>query len=161
MAKPRRWKDRLSADSREDGQILLLSIVYGVLALVLVTVVISASSVHLERKRLLALADHAALAAADALDADAYYARGDALPSDGGLVLLTSDSVRSAAQGHLDASPATGRLTDIHLAEATSPEGRTARVTLTATSRPPLAGWAIAAWSDGVALQVTASARAH
>ena len=48
---------------RDDGQIMILTIGFVVVALLLVTVVASAAGVHLERKRLLALADVLALEA--------------------------------------------------------------------------------------------------
>ncbi|GGB98856.1 pilus assembly protein TadG-related protein [Cellulomonas carbonis] len=134
---------------------MLLSIGYVVIALLLVTAVVSASAVHLERKRLLALADTAALAAADSLDDPAYYAR----PGEPGehLVRLTPDGVRDAVDDHLEASPS-------HVAGlavvGTWTDGRTAEVTLTAVSRPPLVSWVTAAWSDGIRLEATARARA-
>ena len=66
---------RLAGDGgREQGQIMLLTLAFGTLVLALVLVVASASAVHIERKRLLALADGAAADAADAIDLAAYYA---------------------------------------------------------------------------------------
>ena len=50
---------------------MILTIGFVVVALLLITVVASAAGVHLERKRLLALADLLALEAADAVDDDA------------------------------------------------------------------------------------------
>ncbi|WP_250443927.1 pilus assembly protein TadG-related protein [Actinotalea sp. C106] len=155
----RRLRHRITGPHRDEGQILLLSIAYGVLALLLVTVVVSASSIHLERKRLLALADHVALAAADALDEDVYYGRGDALPPDGGLVVLTPDSVRAAAEDQLAVSPATGRLTGVHVVSTATPDERTAEVTLAARAQPPLISAITSLWSDGIRLEATARAR--
>ena len=146
-------------DRRDEGQIMLLSIAFGVLALLLVTAVVSASSVHLERKRLLALADLTALAAADAVSDESYYGRTTAAGDGAALVELTPSGVRSAAEDHLARSPEAASLTDLTLVEATT-DGRTAEVTLRSTARPPLLSWATAAWSDGVVLQVTARARA-
>jgi hypothetical protein len=139
----------------DDGQVLLLAIAYAVLALLLVTTVASATAVHLERKRLVALADQTALAAADALDREAYYAR----RTDGPLVQLTDASVRAAAEVHLAASPGAARLSGLRLVTART-DGRTAEVTLVAVARPAVMTWVTAPWSDGIGLQATARARA-
>ncbi|EYR63256.1 hypothetical protein N866_01730 [Actinotalea ferrariae CF5-4] len=149
----------------DDGQVMLLSLCYAVIALLLVTVVVSASGVHLERKRLLAVADQAALAAADSLSEDAYYGRGSGpeapgrTAADDGLVVLTEASVRAAVVEHLEESPGAARLTGLTVL-STSTDGRTAEVTLGAVARPPLVSWVTAAWSDGIALRATSRARA-
>jgi uncharacterized membrane protein len=93
---------------RDEGQILLLGIAYGLLALALVLVVASASAVHIERKQLIALADAAALDAADALDAELFYLGTDATttPTDVSgtdvAVPLTREGVRTAVAAHLE-----------------------------------------------------------
>lgn len=139
---------------------LLLTLCYAVIALLLITVVVSASGVHLERKRLLAVADQAALAAADAMGEDVYYGRGpSATGRDGSLVVLTDASVRSAVEEHLERSPGAARLTGLTVL-GTSTDGRTAEVSLGAVARPPLISWVTAAWSEGIALQATSRARA-
>lgn len=140
----------------DDGQVLVLSLAYALLALLLVTAVASATSIHLERKRLLALADLAALDAADALDEAAYYGRDD----DGDLVVLSDATVEASVEATLAASPAAARLEDLRVAEASTPDGRTALVRLTAVARPPLVSVVTQAWSDGVALTATARAAA-
>lgn len=155
--RPQDRTDRTGRADRDAGQVMLLSIAYGVLALLLVTVVVSATGVHLERKRLLTLADQAALAGAQAVDADAYYGRRD----DGlGLVRLTPRSVEDAVLQHLAASPGAARLEGLEVVEATTPDGRTAVVRLRALARPTLLSWATAAWSDGIELRATSRARA-
>ena len=60
----------------DDGQIMLLTLGFVVVAMLLITVVVSPPGVHLERKRLLALADVLALEGADAVGDDRYYAPG-------------------------------------------------------------------------------------
>ena len=92
----RRWRRKMSERFRDDdGQIMLLSIAYGVVALALVLTVVSISAIYLERKQLLALADAVAAGAADAVDEDAYFGsdRGETpeLP-------LTDASVQQAAK---------------------------------------------------------------
>lgn len=158
----RRWLHRrlaaVASPGREEGQVLLLTLCYAVIALLLVTVVASASSVHLERKRLLAVADQAALAAADSMGEDVYYGR-DPTAADRSLVVLTDASVRAAVQEHLERSPGAARLAGLTVLR-TSTDGRTAEVTLGAVARPPLVSWVTAAWSDGIALRATSRARA-
>lgn len=149
---------RRAAGRDDDGQVLVLTLAYGLLAILLVAVVVSATAVHLERKRLLALADLAALEAADALDPAAYYA--GATGDDTGPVTLTPSDVRAAVEAYLAAAPAARRFHDLTIVEATTDDGRTARVTLRAVADVPLVGPATAAWSDGVELVVTARARA-
>jgi uncharacterized membrane protein len=141
----------------EDGQVLLLILVYALISVALVTVVVSASAVHLQRKRLLAVADAAALDAADALDADAFYRQGTS-PGDG--VPLTDASVRASVQEYVTLAGAPGRFEDFAVAPSTgTSDGRTAEVTLVAVARPPLLSSVISAFSDGVPLRVTARAR--
>lgn len=155
------WRARLDRAGREAGQIMLLSIVFSALALLLVTAVVSATSVHLERTRLLILADDLALDAADAIDLDAFYGgRADA-PRTGAVVPLTDVGVRQAVETYLVAHPevAVG-LEGIRVGEAVTPDGRTARVTLTAVARPVLISWVTAPWSGGIPLRATSSARA-
>ncbi|WP_342451715.1 pilus assembly protein TadG-related protein [Arthrobacter sp. H16F315] len=55
----------LSGPRRDDGQLMVLIIGYVLLALLLSTVVIAASSVYIEHKKLLSMADGASVAAAD------------------------------------------------------------------------------------------------
>ena len=54
-----------SGHSREDGQVTVLILGFVLLSLLLASVVMGASAIYLERKKLLSLADGAALAAAD------------------------------------------------------------------------------------------------
>src|SRR5690606_23270568 len=81
-------------DDGESGQITLLSIGFGLLALTLVLVVAAASSLYLERKQLLALADGAAADAADAIDYELYY--GAAAAAEG--LPLSTASVRGSVE---------------------------------------------------------------
>ena len=77
--------------SGDDGQLLLLVLVYAVIAGVLVTVVVNLSTAYLHRRSLVAAVDGAALSAANQSDLARVYRGGsDALPlSDEG----TADSV--------------------------------------------------------------------
>ena len=68
-----------SPAAEEDGSTLLLTILYGVLGLALVLVVVSASSLYLERKRLFTVADGAALAGAEAWRLDSVRVDGQRL----------------------------------------------------------------------------------
>ena len=141
----------------EEGQVLLVILVYCLITVSLVGVVTSASAVHLERKRLLALADGAALDAADALDTDAFYRRG-ASPGVG--VPLTDASVRASVHEYVELAGAREQFEHFAVAAGTgTADGRTAQVTLVARARPPLLTSAVSVLTEGVPLTVTASAR--
>lgn len=138
----------------DTGQVMLLSIACGLLALLLVTAVVSATGIHLERKELLALADLAALEAADALDEPGYYAHPGGEP-----LRLSPATVRASVEGYLAEAPEADRFSDLVIVEATTEDGRTATVTLAALAHPALISTVTAPWSDGIALEVTTSAR--
>jgi hypothetical protein len=156
----REWLPRRLGDS-ESGHITLLSIAFAALALLLLTAVVSATGIHLERKRLLVLADELALEAADSLDVASFY-RGEARrPGADGVIPLTDADVRRAVEEYLSThASVAARHERLTVTEAVSDDGRTARVSVAALARPPLISWITAPWSDGIALQATSSARA-
>ncbi len=142
----------------DDGQVMLLSLGFAVLALALVLVVGAATGVHLDRKRLLATADLAALAAADQVS-ERYFEPGAGRGPAG--VPLTDASVRAAVEQYLADHPdRAARWDGVRVLEASAPDGRTARVRLGAVTRPPLLTWVTAPWSDGIPLEVESVARA-
>jgi hypothetical protein len=142
----------------DDGQIMILTIGFVVVAILLITVVASAAGVHLERKRLLALADLLALEGADAVSDDRYYTPGaDRSPG----LPLTDAAVRSAIEEYLDDNPdAAGQWDELAVLSATTPDGASARVQLGAVTHPFLVSWVLAPWQDGIALEAESTARA-
>jgi uncharacterized membrane protein len=119
----------VSAD--ESGSTLLLTIFYGVLALALVLVVASATSLYLERKRLFTLADAAALAAAESWRLEDVRVEGDRLVYD-----LDDADVRAAAADYLAGAAHSPR--GVELVRASAADGVSATVTLRATWRAPI-----------------------
>ncbi|WP_233563861.1 pilus assembly protein TadG-related protein [Cryobacterium tepidiphilum] len=130
-ARRRRTRRNGTAD---DGSTLVLTIFYGVLALMLVLVVVAATSLYLERKRLLTLADGAALAAAEAFP----LASVRAAPGEEHLrPVLSSADVEQAAEDYL-AAVADDRFESLTLERAASVDGSGAEVSLSALWRPPV-----------------------
>jgi uncharacterized membrane protein len=151
-----RLTGRLPKRSDDSGQVLLLIIAYTAIALALVTVVIGASAVHLERKQLLAVADAAALDAADALETAELYGRG----AEPGSVPLSSRSVRASVQDYVTSVGAPATFSDFAVAASTgSPDGHTAEVTLVARARLPIVSAVLGDYAGGVPLHVTARGR--
>lgn len=113
----------------ERGSTLPLVVGFALLALAVVLAVVSASSLYLERKRLLALADGAALAAADA------WAVADAVAD--------ADGVRVAAEHRAMDRAAADYLAEVAPAEAElvaveSNDGASATVQLRGVWRAPV-----------------------
>lgn len=127
----------------DDGSVLPLVLGYAVLAVALILVCASATSLYLAQKRLDALADAAALAASDGftltLEGDAPRAR------------LDDERVRTQAQAVIDAAPG-----DAALVSAVSGDGASARVTVAGTWHPPVFAPFV---PDGVPLSATATSR--
>ena len=135
--------------SDETGSTLLLTIFYGFLGLVLVLLVVAATSLYLERKRLFTLADGAALAGAEAFELDRV-----AMTQDGPRPLLTSPAVTDAVGDYLALAPHTFEGLAVERAETV--DGRSATVQLSAYWRPPVVSLLV---PDGVRIDVTAVAR--
>ena len=151
----------MSRARNDDGQVTLLAIVFTMLALLLVTAVVSATGIHLERTRLLALADALSLEAADELEPSTVYADRGPAPRAGAAIPLTDRDVNRAVDRYLRDNPdAVARFDGFTVRARASGDGRTAAVTLGALARPVIVSWVTAPWSDGIVLQVESSARA-
>ncbi|SDW32155.1 Putative Flp pilus-assembly TadE/G-like [Arthrobacter sp. yr096] len=144
---------RPCASDHEDGQTSVLIVGYVVIALLLATVVMAASAIYLEHKKLLSLADGAALAAADS------YMVGDigggTMPS----TILVNERVTNAAKSYLLNNGAFAR--HDHLAVGAGTEslpGGTAVVVLTAVAHPPVISFLV---PDGVVIEARSLARSR
>jgi Putative Flp pilus-assembly TadE/G-like len=134
----------------DDGSILPLTACFGALALVLVLLVTAATSLYLERKRLFALADAAAITAAES------FALSDVeLTAEGPRPVLQPEAVRDAAAEFVGRMPA-GGLEELRIVEATTTDGRSATVTLSSRWRPPVLTLFL---PEGVLVEVTSVAR--
>ena len=138
--------------SQDDGQLLLLILVYALIAAVLVGIVVDTSRAFLHRRSLAAAADAAASSGANAIDVEEFYARagaGERLP-------LDAAHVETAVQTYVTDAGLTGRFEA--LTAASSTDGETVTVTLTARVSLPFDVLSLA--PGGAPVEVTASARA-
>jgi uncharacterized membrane protein len=134
----------------EDGSTLLLTIFYAALCLALILLVVAATSLYLERKRLFTLADGASLVGAESFTLD------DVTPTPhGNRPVLTSPEVASAVSTYLADNPA-DHFTDLHVERAVSVDGRSATVELSCYWAPPVLTLFI---PKGFRIQVTSIAR--
>ncbi|MGN6127323.1 MAG: pilus assembly protein TadG-related protein [Humibacter sp.] len=141
---------RTSQWRSDDGSILPLTIFYGVLCVVLVLLVSAATSLYLERERLFALADGAALAGAEAFDLDEVaVVDGHPRPR------LESTDVGVAVAEFLASSVSDG-FDGLEVAHAATGDGRSATVTLSAVWHPPVVSVLV---PSGIRIDVTSSAR--
>jgi uncharacterized membrane protein len=134
----------------EEGSTLLLTIFYGFLSLVLILLVVAASSLYLERKRLFTLADGAALVGAEAFDLDQVT-----VTPDGPRLTLESQDVASAVSTYISTNP-TATFESLSVDRAETVDGRSATVELSAYWRPPIVSLLV---PEGFRIEVTAVAR--
>jgi uncharacterized membrane protein len=133
----------------EEGSTLPLTFFFGFLGLVLVLLVVSATSLYLERKRLFTLADGAALVGAEAFDL------ADVRPTAAGYrPTLESADVAAAVTAYIAGHPADFAALAIDRAETV--DGRSATVSLSASWHPPVLSLLVPA---GLRIEVTAVAR--
>ncbi|BBE23304.1 hypothetical protein MN0502_21870 [Arthrobacter sp. MN05-02] len=142
------------AGQSEDGQVGILVIGYLLISLLVVTVVLAVTAVYIEHKKLLSAADGAALAAADDYSIDVRVGA-----STTPLPVLQDSGVEDSAAGYLAATGADARFEQLGIDPATgAPDGRTARVVLTAVIRPPIVNFLVPA---GIPIVARADARAE
>ena len=134
----------------DEGSILPLTIFYGFLSLVLILLVVAATSLYIERKRLFTVADGAALAGAEAFQLDAVTQT-----SAGFRPSLKSEDVAAAVSDYLASAPHDD-FESLHIDRAETVDGRSATVELSAYWRPPVVSLFV---PDGVRIDVTALAR--
>ena len=147
MTAIRDLRHRLLDDS---GSVLPLIIFYAFLCLVLVLLVSAITSLYLERERLYAVADGAALAGAESYDLNAI-AVVDGRPRP----MLETAAVRAAVDDFLGTSVAAG-FDRLEVEEATTADGRSASVRLSAVWHPPVVSMLVPA---GVRIEVASTAR--
>jgi hypothetical protein len=134
----------------EEGSTLPLVAGFGALGLALVLVAAAASSLYLERKQLFTLADGAALVGAEAFElADVRVA--DGMPT----VDLDPADVDRDVRAFLDGTP-NGGFEGLVVEQATSRDGESATVTLSAIWRPPVV---TVFFPEGWRIETTATAR--
>jgi uncharacterized membrane protein len=114
--------------AEERGSVLLLGIGMVVVCLLAVAVVTDVTSAFLQRRHLFSVADSAALAGAQAVDLDAYYASGASVGT-----RLSPALVVAAARSHLQG---VGDIPDLKVDGITT-DGVTVRVALSAPLRLP------------------------
>jgi uncharacterized membrane protein len=135
----------------DEGSTLLLTIFYSALCLVLILLVVAATSLYLERKRLFTLADGASLVGAEAFtlaDPTTTSARGTR-------PILTSAEVASAVSDYVADNPA-DHFTDLRVERAVSVDGRSATVELSCYWSPPVLTLFV---PKGIRIDVTSIAR--
>lgn len=120
----------MSRFRRDEGSILILTLGFIVICVIALAVVVDASAMFLARRALQARADSAALAGAQAIDLQAYYAGGPAAR-----IALDPPRVRAAVERQVRRAPGEGRLTGVVL------RGDQVIVSMSDRVRPPFSGW--------------------
>jgi uncharacterized membrane protein len=134
----------------DEGSTMLLTIFFSALCLVLILVVVAATSLYLERKRLFTLADGASLVGAESFTLDQVTRT-----PVGYRPTLTSPEVASAVSDYLADNPADS-FTDLRVMRAVSVDGRSATVELSCYWAPPVVTMFV---PRGFRIQVTSIAR--
>ncbi|MFC8683309.1 pilus assembly protein TadG-related protein [Microbacterium ureisolvens] len=134
---------RSGATGDDEGSVLILTLGYGVLAIAVILVCTAATSLYLAQKQLDAVADAAALAAADGFELSVV----DGEP----VATLTDAGVRREAEAMIGVIA-----TDARLISATTTDGVSARVSVAGSWHPPVVTVFV---PEGLALEATATSR--
>ncbi|MDQ1561298.1 MAG: hypothetical protein QOE85_639 [Actinomycetota bacterium] len=134
----------------EDGSTLPLIIFYAALSLALILLVVAATSLYLERKRLFTLADGASL-----VGAESFSLSDVSQTSSGYRPVLRSGEVASAVRDYLRDNPVK-EFASLQVDRAVSVDGRSATVELSAYWSPPVLSLLV---PNGFRIQVTSVAR--
>ncbi|GAA4737143.1 hypothetical protein GCM10025783_04390 [Amnibacterium soli] len=142
----------MTRGSGEEGAAVPLIVGLFAIAAGFVVVAAGATSLHLERLRLLTVADGAALAGAESFRVADASVRGDEV-----VPRLSSDRVRAVVDAFVSEAAAE-QLEGLTVTEAGTADGRRATVVLRATWRPPLVSPLL---PDGLPVTVTSTAAAR
>jgi uncharacterized membrane protein len=134
----------------DDGSILPLTVFFGLLSLALVLLVVAATSLYLERKRLFTLADGAAVIGAEAFGLDDVTMTAAGMRPE-----LDSAAVGAAVADYVATAPDRG-FESLAVDRAVSTDGRSATVELSAYWRPPVVSLLV---PERFRIEVTAVAR--
>jgi hypothetical protein len=137
---------------REEGAALPLIVGLFTIAVGFVVVAAAATSLHLERLRLLTVADGAALAGAESFRVADVSVEGDRV-----VPALSSSAVRSAVDAYVGEADE-GGLESLGVVDARSADGRSATVRLRAVWRPPILSPLL---PDGLPVTVSSTAAAR
>lgn len=141
---------RIAQARDEQGSTLLLTIFYCFLGLMVILVVVAATSLYIERKRLYTLADGAALTAAETFELNTI-----SIVNDQVVFRLHDAGVRAAVDAYL-ADADHGTLTNLEVVSAATDDGTSATVTLRSEWHVPVASELT---PITIPLDVTATAR--
>ncbi|PPG35041.1 hypothetical protein C5E10_05415 [Pseudoclavibacter sp. RFBG4] len=134
----------------ERGSVLPLILVFLMIGLTAAYVLVSATSLSIERKRLLTIADAVALSASESFSAaDVVFSDGELQP------VLSQTRVEDRALATLEDLSA-ARTDSITLDSASAPDGVTAHIVITGAWSPPLAH---ALLPTGLRITVSSDAR--
>lgn len=134
----------------EAGQSMVLIIGMIAIALLAISVVFAATSVNIQARKLLSVADGAVAAAADNFE---LTGSGKDVPT----LHLEPTEVRHATEKYLADINATSGFTDLHVIGAgVESDSVTAHVRLGAVVHPPIIGWIV---PNGISIHVDAYAR--
>lgn len=142
----RRLRSLCRAGRSDEGSITPLTIGFASIALALILLAALITDVWLAHRKLFALADSAALAAAESFDP---------APTEEPGILLTDDGVSTSARAYLNAVDVSPRYSDVRLV-GSSPDGLSAHVDLRATYTPVLLSPFGATWIE---LEASATVR--
>jgi Putative Flp pilus-assembly TadE/G-like len=117
---------------REAGSTLPLVLVFFLIALSFIAVAVGATALHLERLRLLTIADGAALAGAESFRVADVHVEGDVV-----VPTLSQSAVGAEVRRYLD-DVDRGTFEALTVRRAATGDGRSATVTLAALWRPPI-----------------------
>ena len=132
----------------------MLIIGFVLLALLVATVVTAVSSIYIEHKRLLSLADGASRRRRGQLHPGPARKRRRQPPA-----VLSGSRVRSAAVDYLVRNGAFARFNGLAVAQGTgSPDGSTAVVVLSAVVHPPVVNFLV---PDGIRIEASSTARSR
>ena len=147
MRRPKDRRRRLTGWRDDTGQTSVLVLGLSVICILLATVILGATAVNIEARRLLSVADGASAAAAGAFSIDV----GESTPE------LSESSAEDTVAQYLNSAGAAERFEGLQMQSVRiQDQGQTVEVVLTATAHPPVVNIVVPA---GVTVIATSSSR--